>query len=175
MTRVQVSLLVPAALLLIAPARVEAAPYAAAFADPGAIDAAVAQFAGAGAGAAGGAAQPVDRRLRLAACTNPLSLSWYAGRRDTVLVQCPDLGGWRLFVPLLQGASGLAEPPAVLRGEAVTIAVAGEGFSVSQPGEALDQGAVGQWIRVKSAVAGAQPLRARIVRPGLVSLAVGEE
>jgi flagella basal body P-ring formation protein FlgA len=63
----------------------------------------------------------------------------------------------------------------VLRGEAVTIAVSGDGFTVSQPGEALDPGAVGQWIRVKTAAAGAQPLRARIVRPGLVALAAGEE
>lgn len=165
------ALLVPAALLLLEPARAHAAP----FTEPAAIDAAVAQFTGTPQGALGGAAQPVDRRLRLAPCANPLSLSWYAGRRDTVLVQCPDAGGWRLFVPLLQAAPGAAAAPAVLRGEAVTIAVSGDGFTVSQPGEALDPGAVGQWIRVKTAAAGTQPLRARIVRPGLVALAAGEE
>lgn len=82
------ALLVPAALLLLAPARAHAAP----FTEPAAIDAAVAQFTGTPQGALGGAAQPVDRRLRLAPCANPLSLSWYAGRRDTVLVQCPDAG-----------------------------------------------------------------------------------
>lgn len=165
------AVILPAALLLMAPARAHAAP----FAEPAAIDAAVAQFTGAPQGATGGAGQPVDRRLRLAVCINPLSLSWYAGRRDTVLVQCPDAGGWRLFVPLLQGGQGPVAAPAVLRGEAVTIAVSGDGFTVSQPGEALDPGAVGQWIRVKSAAAGAQPLRARIVRPGLVALAAGDE
>jgi flagella basal body P-ring formation protein FlgA len=165
------ALLLPAAFLVMAPARAHAAP----FADLAAIDLAVAQFTGAPQGAIGGAAQVADRRLKLAPCANPLSLSWYAGRRDTVLVQCPDTGGWRLFMPVLQAAPGVAEAPAVLRGEAVTVAVSGDGFSVSQPGEAMDPGAVGQWIRVKTAAAGSQPLRARIVRPGLVSVALDGE
>ena len=148
-----------------------AVPAHAASNDPAALDFAVAQFTGVPLGQPGGAAQPVDRRLRLAACTNPLSLGWYAGRRDTVLVQCPDMGGWRLFVPVLQAA---AKGDAVLRGEAVTIAVSGSGFTVSQPGEALEGGAIGAWIRVRTASAGAQPLRARIVRPGLVRVDLGE-
>ena len=154
-----------AAALFLAPAAAQAAP----FADPAAIDAAVARFTGAPLGTTGGAAQPVDRRLRLQACANPLSIGWYGSRRDTVLVQCPDVGSWRLFVPLLINA-GPAEAPAVLRGEGVTIAVTGPGFSVSQPGEALDGGTVGAWIRVKSTAAGSQPMRARIVRPGLVEV-----
>lgn len=165
------ALLLPAAFLLMAPARA----HAAAFTDPATIDAEVARFTGMPQGTTGGAAQSADRRLRLAACANPLSLGWYAGRRDTVLVQCPDAGGWRLFVPVLQGAAGAAEGPAVLRGEAVTIAVSGPGFSVSQPGEAMDAGAVGGWIRVKTASANGQPMRARIVRPGLVSVSLDDE
>jgi len=126
------ALILPAAFLLMAPARAHATP----FADLAAIDTAVAQFTGAPQGAVGGAAQPADRRLKLAPCANPLSLSWYAGRRDTVLIQWPDVGGWRLFVPVLQPAphasgGGVAEAPAVLRGEAVTVTVSGDGFSVS--------------------------------------------
>lgn len=150
-----------------------AAPAHAAPTDPATLDFAVAQFTGVPLGQPGGAAQPVDRRLRLAACANPLSLGWYAGRRDTVLVQCPDMGGWRLFVPVMQLAS---KADAVLRGEGVTIAVGGPGFSVSQPGEALEGGAVGAWIRVKTAGAGpgAQPMRARVVRPGLVRVDLGD-
>jgi len=165
------ALLLPAAFVLMAPARA----HAAAFTDPAMIDAEVARFTGMPQGTTGGAAQPADRRLKLAACANPLSLGWYAGRRDTVLVQCPDAGGWRLFVPVLQGAAGGAEGLAVLRGEAVTIAVSGPGFSVSQPGEAMDAGPIGGWIRVKTASATGQPMRARIVRPGLVSVSLGEE
>ncbi|MBC2670452.1 flagella basal body P-ring formation protein FlgA [Novosphingobium piscinae] len=156
--------------LLLVPLALSATPAEAApFTDPAAIDAAVAQFTGVPQGATGGAAQPVDRRLRLATCRNPLSIGWYGQRRDTVLVQCPDVGSWRLFVPLLQTV-GAASTPAVLRGESVTVAVSGPGFSISQPGEALDGGAVGTWIRVRSAVAGSQPMRARIVRPGLVEV-----
>lgn len=135
-----------------------------------AVDAAVAAFTGAGIGVPGGANMPVDRRMRLAPCYSPLALSWYGNRQDNVLVQCPDVGGWRLFVAVSgnsrQGSAPLA-PPAVARGEAITIAVAGEGFSVSQAGEAMEAGAVGAWIRVRTS-AKATPIRAQVSRPGLV-------
>lgn len=158
--------LLPLALLAFAqPARAEP------FADHAAIDAAVADFTGAGIGQGGGATLPVDRRLRLAACRQPLALGWNGARRDSVVVSCPDAGSWRIFVPVLVAAPTAAAAPAIARGEAVTIEASGEGFSVSQPGEALDAGAVGAWIRVRPAGKG-EPLRARIVRPGLVSLPV---
>jgi flagella basal body P-ring formation protein FlgA len=51
------------------------------FAEMAAIDQAVAQFTGHPIGVPGGAAQPIDRRLRLAACTAPLALGCNAGRR----------------------------------------------------------------------------------------------
>ncbi|MEP6868549.1 MAG: flagella basal body P-ring formation protein FlgA [Novosphingobium sp.] len=137
------------------------------------IDRAVADFTGVAIGQSGGAAQPVDRRLRLAACAGIPALSWYGARRDTVLVQCPDAGSWRLFVPVLAGNNAASQVPAVLRGEAVTIAVEGDGFSVAQAGEAMEPGAVGSWIKVKSANANAQPMRARVVRPGLVMVDIG--
>lgn len=136
--------------------------------DPAAIEAAVASFTGAPMGAPGGAALPVDRRLRLASCATALAVGWYGTRQDTVLVQCPS-ADWRLFVPLrIDGAA--AAPPAVARGDAVTIVVAGEGFAVSQSGEALDAGAVGAWIRVRTGSPRAQPLRARVLRPGQVGI-----
>jgi flagella basal body P-ring formation protein FlgA len=141
------------------------------------IDRAVEAFTGAPIGAPGGAAQPVDRRLHLARCVAPPALSWYGSRRDTVLVRCPDPGSWRIFVPLSAGVAPDQAAPAVLRGEAVTISVSGEGFSVAQAGEALEPGAVGAWIRVRSAQSGTQgnpaAIRARVVRPGLVSLDIG--
>jgi flagella basal body P-ring formation protein FlgA len=148
------------------------------FADMAAIDQAVAQFTGRAIGVPGGAAQPVDRRLRLASCTAPLAVGWRAGAHDSVLVRCPDAGGWRIYVPV---AEPLAQPaaapaaPAIQRGEAVTIAMVGEGFSVEQGGEALDPGPLGGWIRVRT---GGRPdsrtdsLRGRIVRPGLVEVPV---
>jgi len=147
---------------------------AAPVADLATIDARVAAFTGAGIGHPGGAAQPVDRRLRLRACGSEPTLAWHTARRDTVVVQCPDAGGWRLFVPVSGGAAPAAQAlPAVNRGDAVSIAVSGPGFSVSQPGEALEGGPAGAWIRARPLAAGnrpSEPMRARIVRPGLVEI-----
>ncbi|MDE2303520.1 MAG: flagella basal body P-ring formation protein FlgA [Sphingomonadales bacterium] len=145
---------------------------AAGFADPVAIDRAIAAFTGAPQGANGGALLPVDPRLRLAACEQPLALSWRGLRRDTLRVQCPDAGGWHLFIAV-RDAPGGGGVPVVARGEEMTLTVTGDGFAVSQSVEALEGGAVGDWIRVAplhDGKAGAQPIRARILRPGLASV-----
>jgi flagellar basal body P-ring formation protein FlgA len=158
-----------------------AAQLGAGFADLASIDREVAAFTGAPVGAPGGAILPVDRRLRLRFCTNPLAVGWNGGRRDSVQVSCPDAGGWRIFVQIAAAQSaGAARPmagPAVNRGDAVTIAVQGDGFSVSQPGEALESGPMGGWIRVRAvrpnaaiARASGETLRAQIVRPGIVAI-----
>ena len=142
---------------------------AAGFADLSAIDQEVARFTGASTGAAGGARLPVDRRLKLAQCSAPLALEWYGQRRDTVLVRCPDSGGWRIYVPLDTGSPGAARQVAVARGDAVTIAVQGRGFVLSRQAEALEGGAVGDWIRVRPAGnVRADPIRMQILRPGTV-------
>ena len=137
--------------------------------DPAAVDRAVADFTGAALGAPGGAALAVDRRLRLAACTVPLTLGLYGQRHDAVLVQCPT-AGWRLYVPLKADPLAPALAPAIMRGDAVTIALGGEGFAVSQPGEALEAGPVGGWIKVRTLATGSNPLRAQVIRPGLVGI-----
>jgi flagella basal body P-ring formation protein FlgA len=148
-----------------------AAPGAAAgFADPATIDRAVADFTGAEIGAPGGARLPVDRRLRLGACNSGLALEWYGRGRDTVLVRCPDQGGWRLFVPLTTGGNAGAGADAVGRGDMVAITVRGAGFSLSRQGEALEAGAVGEWIRVRPADRRGEPLRGQVVRPGVVGM-----
>lgn len=154
---------------------IAAAAASGAFADLDAIDRQVAAFTGAPIGASGGALTPVDRRLRLQSCRTGVALSWRTATQESVVVQCGDAGGWRLFVPIKQTApvAAAVEPDAINRGDAVAIAVTGEGFTVSQPGEAIDAGPVGAWIRVRPAAAGysrAEPMRARIVRPGLVML-----
>ena len=51
------------------------------------------------------------------------------------------------------------------------MALTGDGFSVSQPAEALESGAVGAWIKVRTQ-AKADPVQARVVRPGLVEVPV---
>lgn len=152
-----------------APAAAQAAP----FADLEAIDRQVATFTGAAQGQPGGAVLPVDRRLRLTSCVSPLLVGWHTQRRESVLVQCPDAGGWRVFVPVMAVQGAAAAAPAVMRGEGVTVAVQGDGFTVSQPGEAMEPGAVGAWIRVRMVKAGSpqgEALRAQVVRPGLVQV-----
>lgn len=156
--------------LLLAATALPAQAHAGGFADLAAVDREVAAFTGVPQGQPGGAVLPVDRRLKLAPCAAPLALSWHTARRESVVVQCPDPGGWRLFVPVLM-AQGAFAAPVIARGEAVTISVSGDGFTVSQPGEALEPGAEGAWIRVrpvKSGTVKGEPLRARVIRPGLV-------
>lgn len=139
-------------------------------ADLSEVDRAVAAFTGMPQGQPGGAALPVDRRLRLTPCRTPLATGWYGARQDTVEVSCPMPGGWRLFVPLAGMTRGAVTPPAITRGDAVSIAVSAEGFTVAQSGEALESGAVGAWIKVRTANPAAPALRARVIRPGLVGI-----
>jgi flagella basal body P-ring formation protein FlgA len=143
--------------------------------DPAAIDRDVAAFTGQPIGAPGGAARPVDRRLRLVACTAPLALSWRGDARSSILVECPDTGGWHIYVATMAQPAGNARQtpavPVIERGQAVTVAVTGDGFSVSQPAEALESGAIGAWIRVRTQ-AKAEPVQAQVVRPGRVEVPV---
>ena len=150
-------------------AALAAAPALAQTTDLGAIDFAVAGFTGAQIGQPGGAVQPVDRRMRLRACAVPLGLGWYGARRDTVEVTCPVPGGWRIYVPL-RGEAAVAAAPLVERGDTVTITVSSDGFAVSQPGEAMESGALGARIKVRPLGAKAEPMRARVLRPGAVGI-----
>jgi len=141
-------------------------------ADLAEIDRAVTSFTGMPAGAPGGAAAPVDRRLRLARCVQPLALGWHGTTRNAVQVRCPVAGGWTLYVPLAGGAGAGApfEAPLVARGDAVTIVVGGAGFAVAQPGEALESGAAGAWIKVRGLAPKAPVLRGRVLRPGVIGV-----
>ena len=137
--------------------------------DPAAIDRAVEAFTGAAIGTPGGARSPADPRLQLAACGGALGVSWHTPARSAVQVECPGPASWRIFVAInpAAGAAGTARAaPAVKRGDALTVLVRGRGFSVQQPGEALQAGAIGDWIEVRTARK-AESLRARIDRPGL--------
>ncbi|WP_082553555.1 flagella basal body P-ring formation protein FlgA [Altererythrobacter sp. Root672] len=148
---------------------------AAGLTDLSTIDRAVAEFTGAAIGSPGGARLPVDRRLRLADCAPGMALEWYGRTRNTVIVQCPEAGGWRIYVPLVDGggASSVAAsqgPDVVSRGSRVTISVKGSGFTLSRQGEALEAGAIGEWIRVQPLDRKGDPLRAQVLRPGVVGM-----
>ena len=142
-----------------------------AYADPASIDAQVAAFTGAPAGAPGGARGPVDRRLRMAACPQPLQLAWHGRGASMVRVECNAGSPWRVFVPVNSGGTatgnpGLAAPlpPQVSRGQVLTITLQGRGFSISQQGEALESGRVGEWIRVRPE-GSREEVRARLDTP----------
>lgn len=143
---------------------------AAGFADAAEIDRVVAEFTGAPTGSQGGARLPVDRRLKLSQCQTPLALEWYGRTRDTVLVRCPVSGGWRLFVPVETGPAAAKAEKVVARGEVVSIAVQGRGFTLSRQGEALESGAVGEWIRIRPSGTKRDTVRARILQPGKVGM-----
>lgn len=134
---------------------------------PAAIDRAVADFAGTEIGEIGGARLPADHRLRLAACEAPLGVAWHGRARSVVRVDCAGPQSWRIFVAMHAAPqTEAAAQNVVSRGDPITVIVRGEGFSVQQSAEALDAGAVGDWIAVRTARR-AEPIRARIERPGL--------
>jgi len=129
--------------------------------DPADVDRQVAAFAGQ-------AAPPVDRRLRLARCAAPLALNWYGADQAAVQVRCSVPGGWTLYVPLRSAATAAA--PLVQRGDAVLIQVRGDGWAVSQPGEALEAGPAGSWIKVRGLAPKAPILRGKVLGAGVVGL-----
>lgn len=144
--------------------------------DPAAIDSAVARFTGAAIGMPGGARMAADARLQLAPCQSPLAVSWHNTARTAVAVECPGPTSWRIFIAIAPqqgtGPAAARAAAAVRRGDAVTLVVRGPGFSVQKPGEAMEAGAVGDWILVRTAPK-SEGLRARIERPGLVMIPAG--
>lgn len=143
-----------------------------AFTDPAAIDQAIAEFTGARIGEIGGARMPADRRLRLAACDAPLGVGWHGRAQTIVKVECPGPDSWRIFVAT---APAIPEPESakvVARGDPITVLVRGRGFSVQQSAEAMEAGAIGDWIAVRTERR-ADAIRARIERPGLAIIPVG--
>lgn len=143
------------------------------FTAPAEIDAAVARFLGAAVGAPGGAARPVDPRLKLAACDQDLQVAWHGRAGSSLQVSCP-MRGWRVFVAARgQGATGRAQlgSEIVQRGETVSILFEGLGFVLSRQGEAMEAGAEGQWIRIRPTGDKAQPIRGQVVGPAMVRVA----
>lgn len=124
-------------------------------------------------------AQPIDRRLKLARCPEPIAID--SGAADSVALRCNAIG-WRIRVPLANVArSGAKTVNAVQvkplesgdilvrRGETVEIIVKGEGFEVVSSGVAVDDGAKGKRIRVKSSTGGPS-LGGTVVAEGVIAM-----
>jgi flagellar basal body P-ring formation protein FlgA len=93
-------------------------------------------------------AQPIDPRLKLARCVQPVILE--PEQIGAVTLRCVPLG-WRIRVPVLQAAtSAQSTEMMVRRGETVEMVSDGEGFEISANAIALENGLLGATIRVKS-------------------------
>lgn len=103
----------------------------------------------AGIGEPGGPLVPIDRRLKLAPCPNPVAIDPPA--LGAVALRCPQLG-WRIRVPLMRAAAAVAvkAAPLVRRGDPVEIVAESTSFSVSAQAIAQEDGAAGDRIRVKT-------------------------
>lgn len=142
--------------------------------DLAAIDSEVAAFTGAPIGGAGGAQRPVDRQMRLARCNQPLTLDYY-GARSSVRVVCPDAGSWRVFVPLMQARAAEQSAAVISRRDLLRVEAGGAGFRISRSGEALEDGAAGQMIRVKIDDGSRQGriITAQVIEAGRVRVPIG--
>lgn len=144
--------------------------------DPVEIDRAVEQFTGSGIGEVGGARLPADRRLKLAACETPLNVKWHGRAQSIVRVDCPisrdSAEGWRIFIATSSAKPAPDIAKVVARGDPITVLVRGRGFTVQQSAEAMEAGAIGDWIAVRTERR-ADAIRARIERPGLAVIPAG--
>lgn len=132
-----------------------------------AIDQQVTIFTGHSLGETGGARTNVDRKLKLAQCRMPLALEWYGTQHSAVRVTCPDPSGWRIFVPLIEVATKITTP-VVRRRDALRVEAGGTGFRVARQGEALEDGRVGEVIRIRinDGSRRGRIIAAQVVEPG---------
>lgn len=160
--------------LLLLSAAVATPAVAQSFEDLDALEVRVAAALGAGVGEPGGAIRPIDRRLRLAACPQPVTVD--APVLGAVAVRCEALG-WRIRVPVVgagspAAAAAAARPePIIRRGDQVEIVAMTSSFTVSTNGVAEQDGAPGDRIRVRterrsSPVIGQVTADGRVALPG---------
>lgn len=132
---------------------------------------------GAEVGQPGGPMAPIDRRMRLAAC--PIGIQIDPPSASAVTVRCTT-AGWRLRVPLMRATAatanvGVADRPApmatpdIRRGDPVQLVAQGTSYSISVDAMAMEDGRIGNRIRVSSVSKGS-PLFAEVIDVGRVRL-----
>lgn len=174
MTRI--ALIVPALLLAAAPLSAQTQLPPAQNLDM--LEAMVVNSLGAGIGMAGGPMAPIDRRMRLAAC--PTGLQIDPPTAGAVTVRCTT-SGWRLRVPLTRsfnpvaatavmgGQTGTIANADVRKGDPIQLVAQGSSFSISVDATAMEDGRIGNRIRVAPSAKG-QPIFAEVVDVGRVRL-----
>ena len=139
------------------------------------LDSRISAALGAGIGEPGGAVSQIDRRLRLAACPQPVEIAEPA--MGAVTVRCQPLG-WRIRVPLVasaQASASTAAPaaaraaPIVRRGDQIELVAISSGFTVSTLAVADQDGAPGDRIRVRTEHRSA-PVIGQVLADGRVAL-----
>lgn len=131
--------------LLLAAATFPTLAHASAWQNLDALDAQVAHALA----ASGEAAQPVDRRLRLAACSAGVTVE-RAGP-GAVAVRCPS-PNWRIRVLLIADTTSRVTalgPVVMRRGDPVTIMVRSPGFTASTQGTALADARAGDRVTAR--------------------------
>jgi flagellar basal body P-ring formation protein FlgA len=125
------------------------------------LDTVVAQFTGKALGELGGARAPVDKRLKLQACSAP-QLEWRSEAKDAVVVRCM-APAWRIYVPVNAVSQPKAAPvataqaivapvkaePVIRRGDPITVEAGSPGFSITRDGIAMGDAAPGARLMVK--------------------------
>jgi flagella basal body P-ring formation protein FlgA len=142
------------------------------------LDNRVAAALGANIGEPGGATTPIDRRLRLQACPQPVEIGEpIAG---ALAVRCAPLG-WRIRVSVTPSAATrqvatAAAParqeradPVIHRGDQIELVAIAQGFSVSTLATADQDGAPGDRIRVRTERRSA-PVIGQVLPDGRVAL-----
>lgn len=138
------------------------------------LDSRISAALGAGIGEPGGAATPVDRRLHLASCPQPVEIA--EPSMGAVTVRCQPLG-WRIRIPLVSNgqANAAAAPaaaraqPTIRRGDQIQLVAISNGFTVSTLAVADQDGAPGDRIRVRTEHRSA-PVIGQILEDGRVAL-----
>lgn len=153
-----------AALLLVSSSGTRAALPA--LEDLDTLDARIAVYLGGTPADAGQRAQPVDRRLRMAAC--PEGVSFDPPTMGSIVANCASKG-WRLRVALNASAAGQSAEIVIRRGDSVELAYLGSGFDIMTGATALDDGRVGGVVRVKTST-GTAPVTARVRGPGAAAI-----
>lgn len=111
-------------------------------------------------------AQPVDARLKLSVCPDEPIIAPLVG--GAIVVRC-EAKGWRLRIPVRAQPQVAGQAQILVRkGELVECIDSGAGFAVSTSMVAMEDGALGQSIRVKSSTS-ISAITATITARGIVS------
>ncbi|MGA9581102.1 MAG: flagella basal body P-ring formation protein FlgA [Allosphingosinicella sp.] len=156
-----------AALFTAAPAAAQTG-----FQDIEAMETQIVASLGAEIGEPGGPARPLDRRLRLKPCPEPVTLD--APAMNAVAVRCQSVG-WRIRVPLERSAAVATAAltraePLIRRGDQVELVAMTANFSVSAAGIAEQDGAPGDRIRVRTEVKGKPAVIGQVMDDGRIAL-----